>query len=239
MDRDRDLTRDRELARDPGAPLDATHDELHATGTPHDHDDPMSSVERTSLGSDTYASSDPSATRGGYGRSTGYEDGSALGVDSTVATGYPDARSSSGRVSETYERDADLARADDLDADRHDEGGTEALGAGGGALGGAAIGGAIGGPPGAVIGGVAGAAGGAMAGEAAEGDEVAGSGGGATAGTLGGAALGGAFGGPPGAVIGGAVGAGAGAGIGDQGEEELEEGDRADDDVLRHGDRMP
>src|SRR4051794_27815499 len=115
--------------------------------------------------------------------------------------------------------------AGDGTAPENEEGGKEAMGAGGGALGGAAVGMAVGGPPGAVVGGAIGAVGGAVAGEAAEGDDEAGSGAGGLAGGLAGAAAGGAVAGPPGAVVGGAVGAAGGAGAGDQAEEEAEEAD--------------
>ena len=119
-----------------------------------------------------------------------------------------------------YTTDTSTGRRGRADLGGDDEAGTEAVGAGAGALGGAADGGAVGGPPGAVIGGVVGAAGGALAGEAAEGDDEAGSAAGGAGGTLAGAAIGGAVAGPPGAVVGGAVGAGAGAGVGDEAEEE-------------------
>ena len=81
------------------------------------------------------------------------------------------------------------------------------MGAGAGLLGGAAVGMAVGGPPGAVVGGAIGAVGGAIAGEAAEGDDEAGSAQIALGGAAAGALVGGAVAGPPGAVVGGAVGA--------------------------------
>lgn len=118
---------------------------------------------------------------------------------------------------------------------KHDEGGTEAVGAGAGAIGGALVGGAVAGPPGALVGGAIGAIGGAIAGESTEGNEEAGAATGGATGAVAGAVIGGAIAGPPGALVGGAVGAAGGAGAGDKLEEEAKEDGTMTSDTVTSG----